>query len=155
MVKTVRTVSESVMALDRRLKRMEQRVDVDAQAKLYDSGKPVFFWQWAPLLNARLARIEQQLNQLISGETQAMATLDDVRTAIASETNVVNAVTALLQQLSAQLKDAMASEDPAALQSLVDEINANANSLANAVAANTPGQGTSGVTPAPAPAPAT
>jgi hypothetical protein len=143
------------MALDRRLKRMEQRVDVDAQAKLSDSGKPVFFWQWAPLLNARLARIEQQLNQLISGETQAMATLDDVRTAIASETNVVNAVTALLQQLSAQLKDAMASEDPAALQSLVDEINANANSLANAVAANTPGQGTSGVTPAPAPAPAT
>lgn len=83
-----------------------------------------------------------------------MATLDDVRTAIASETNVVNAVTALLQQLSQQLKDAIAANDPAALQSLVDEINTNANSLANAVAANTPGQGTSGVTPAPAPAPA-
>jgi hypothetical protein len=114
----------------------------------------MWFWQWLRVINARLARIEQQLNELLIGEKSQMATLDDVRTAIASETNVVNAVTALLQQLSAQLKTALAAEDPAAIQSLIDEINTNANSLANAVAANTPGVGTSGVTPAPAPAPA-
>jgi hypothetical protein len=83
-----------------------------------------------------------------------MATLQDVQNAVAAEQTVVNAVTTLLQQLAAQLKDAIAAEDPAALQALVDQINANANSLANAVAANTPGTGTSGVTPAPAPEPA-
>ena len=83
-----------------------------------------------------------------------MATLQDVQNAVAAEQTVVSAVTTLLQQLSQQLKDAIAAEDPAALQALVDQINTNANSLANAVAANTPGTGTSGVTPAPAPAPA-
>ena len=114
----------------------------------------MWFWQWLRVINARLARIEQQLNQLLTGETRQMATLDDVRTAIAGETSVVNAVTALLQQLSAQLKAALAAEDPAAIQSLIDEINTNANSLANAVAANTPGVGTSGVTPTPPSAPA-
>ena len=102
--------------------------------------------QWFQVLNVRLARIEAKINAIQNGEVKTMATLDDIRTAVASETSTVAAVTTLLQSLSQQLKDALASEDPAAIQSLVDQINQNANVLANAVAANTP---------APAPAPAT
>jgi hypothetical protein len=84
-----------------------------------------------------------------------MATLQDIQNAVAAETTVVGSVTTLLQQLAQQLKDAIAAQDPVALQAVVDAINTNANQLANAVAANTPGTGTSGVTPpAPAPAPA-
>ena len=89
-----------------------------------------------------------------------MATLDDIRTAVAGETNAVAAVTTLLQSLATELKAALASEDPTAIQTLVDQINANANALANAVAANTPAGSTtgpppSGPPPAPEPAPAT
>ena len=80
-----------------------------------------------------------------------MATLQDIQNAVAAETNTVNAVTTLLQSLAAQLKEAMASEDPAALQAVVDSINQNANQLANAVAANTPATPTP-APPAPAPA---
>jgi hypothetical protein len=113
-------------------------------------------WPWDSLnaIIASLARIESKLNILIARSAKEMATLQDVQNAVAAEQTVVGAVTTLLQQLSQQLKDALASEDPAALQAVVDSINTNANSLANAVAANTPGVGTSGVTPAPAPAPA-
>jgi len=108
--------------------------------------------QWFQVLNVRLARIEAKINAIRNGETKTMATLDDIRTAVASETNTVNAVTTLLQSLSQQLKDALASEDPAAIQSLVDQINQNANVLANAVAANTTPAPAAPATPAPAPA---
>src|SRR5215472_6796601 len=107
--------------------------------------------QWFMVLNRQLTVISAKLDLLIAKETKEMATLDDVHAAVAAQTSVVAAVTTLLQQLSAQLSAAIANaDDPAKLQELVDEINANANSLANAVAANTPG--TPGSTqPAPAP----
>ena len=102
-------------------------------------------------INTRLARVEAKLNTIIFGETKSMATLQDIQNAVAAETNTVNAVTTLLQSLAAQLKEAMASEDPAALQAVVDSINQNANQLANAVAANTPATSTP-APPTPAPA---
>jgi|SRR5215469_15155102 len=98
------------------------------------------------VLSDHLARIEAKLD-LALRELKSMATLQDVQNAVAAEQTVINGVTTLLQQLSQQLKDALASEDPAAIQGLIDQINQNANALANAVAANTPAAGGAGVGP--------
>ncbi len=73
-----------------------------------------------------------------------MATIADVQAAVTNETTVVGGVVTLLNQLSALLKAAIASNDPAALQAVVDSINANATTLANAVNANTPAASSKG-----------
>ena len=109
----------------------------------------VWPWNWISNLNDRLTKVEKQVAWLVAQEKKQMATLQDVQNAVASEQTVITGVQTLLQQLSQQLKDAIAAEDPAALQQLVDQINANANALANAVNANTPGAGTSGTNPPP------
>ena len=67
-----------------------------------------------------------------------MATLADITAAVAAEKTVEDSVVALLQTLSADLKAALASNDPAAMQAVVDQIDANAKALADAVSANTP-----------------
>ena len=113
--------------------------------------------QWFTVLNKQLASISVKLDLLIAKETRDMATLDDIHADVAAQTTVVSSVTTLLQQLGQQLKDAIAANDPAALQELADQIVANSNALANAVAANTPGTPGStqpAPTPAPEPAPA-
>ena len=67
-----------------------------------------------------------------------MATLQDITAAVAEEKTVEDSVVTLLQTLSADLKAALANNDPAAMQAIVDQINANATTLASAVTANTP-----------------
>ena len=79
-----------------------------------------------------------------------MATLADIQAAVSAETTVEGSVITLLQTLSADLKAAIASNDPVAMQAVVSTIEANTLALSNAVAANTPA-----ATPAPAAAVAT
>lgn len=67
-----------------------------------------------------------------------MATLADIQTAVTNEQTVEASVITLLQTLSADLKAALAANDPAAIQAVVDSINTNAAALAAAVTANTP-----------------
>jgi hypothetical protein len=67
-----------------------------------------------------------------------MATLADIQAAVAAEKTVEDSVITLLGQISQQLKDAIAANDPAAMQAVVDQIDANAKSLSDAVTANTP-----------------
>lgn len=67
-----------------------------------------------------------------------MATLADIQNAVTAEKTVEDSVITLLQSIAAQLKTALAANDPAALQTIVDSINANASTMANAVTANTP-----------------
>lgn len=67
-----------------------------------------------------------------------MATLADVQAAVANLNTVEASVVAMLQTLSDALKAAIASNDPAALQAVVDSINADSTAMAAAVAANTP-----------------
>ena len=56
-----------------------------------------------------------------------------------AETKAVNqSAVALLQGLKTKLDEAIASGDPAVLQALADDLDASTNSLATAVAANTP-----------------
>jgi len=95
---------------------------------------------WARGLLASNARLE-------SGMKSIMASLADIQAAVAAEKTVEASVVALLTTLSADLQAAVASNDPAAMQAVVDGINANAAALSAAVTQNTP------AAPVPAPAP--
>lgn len=67
-----------------------------------------------------------------------MATIQDVQAAVAAESSVDDSVVTLLQSIVQQLKDAQASNDPAALDAVVASIQANTKKLSDAVVANTP-----------------
>lgn len=86
----------------------------------------------------RIDRILGLLQTIVTKETAIMATIVDIQNAVAAEKTVEDSVVALLSQISAQLKAAIASNDPAALQAVVDSLNTNAASLSAAVVANTP-----------------
>jgi len=73
-----------------------------------------------------------------------MATIQDVQTAVANQSTVEDSVVTLLNGINQQLKDAIASNNPAALDAVVASITANTTKLSDAVTANTP------VTPTPA-----
>lgn len=93
----------------------------------------------------RLARIEEKLDKLLTGQAVSlakgrliMATLADLATAVAAEKTVVDSAVTLLGGLSQQLKDALASGDPNAIQAIIDSVDAQKQELADAVTANTP-----------------
>jgi hypothetical protein len=67
-----------------------------------------------------------------------MATLTDLQTQVAANTDVINSAIALIQGLKGQLDAAIASGDPAQLQALSDALGSSDAALAAAVAANTP-----------------
>ncbi len=79
-------------------------------------------------------------------------TLDDVLADTKAQTTVITSVVTLLTGLSQQLKDALASGDPAKVQAAADAIETNTSALAKAVTDNTPG-GTPTPVPAPGPTP--
>ena len=66
-----------------------------------------------------------------------MSALTDLQAAVAAEDTVIDSAITLLNGIAAQLKDAIAANDPAALQAVHDKLTAETNSLAAAVAANT------------------
>ena len=75
------------------------------------------------------------LNQM---EKRIMASLADIQADVTAEKTVVDSAVALLAGLSQQLKDALAANDPKAIQAIIDGIDANKAALAAAVTANTP-----------------
>jgi len=91
------------------------------------------------------------LEQILHNQKLIMALLDPLTAEVANNTTVVNSAIALIQGIKAQLDAAIASNDPAALKALSDQLAANDAALGAAVAANTPA---APATPAPAPAPA-
>lgn len=64
--------------------------------------------------------------------------LDNLKAAVAKDTEVDSSAITLLNGLKAQLDAAIASNDPAQLQALSDQLGTNAQALADAVTANTP-----------------
>lgn len=66
-----------------------------------------------------------------------MATLDELQAAVARDADVTQSAIVLLNGIAQQLKDAIASNDPAKVQAVLDGLNANTDALAAAVAANT------------------
>jgi ABC-type transporter Mla subunit MlaD len=67
-----------------------------------------------------------------------MKTLDDIVTEVTGEKTVIDSAVTLLNGLSQQLKDALASQDPTKIQAVIDQIDANKQELADAITANTP-----------------
>lgn len=67
-----------------------------------------------------------------------MASIQDIQDAVAAETAVVESAIVLLTQLHDELAAAIAANDPAALQAVVDSIGAEKQKLADAIVANTP-----------------
>lgn len=132
------------------------------EGKVKDDGSQVVAQRAAPATYQQVEAIEALILSLVNlttfvvkkisaiqqQETAEMATLADIQTAVANETTVEQSAITLLQQLSQQLQAALASNDPNAIQSVVDQLNANAQALADAVSANTPAQPTP---PAPSP----
>ncbi len=94
-------------------------------------------------IGARLGVIERILLFIVNQGGHEMATLNDIRDAVAAEKTVEDSIITLLGQIAQQLKDAIASNDPAAMQQVVDDLTAHRQALADAVTANT--------TPPPAP----
>jgi hypothetical protein len=92
------------------------------------------WWSHDPRLDIILDLIADTLTQ----GRQIMATLSDISLAIQRQTTVEKSVVALLHQLSSQLHDAIAAEDPVAVQAVVDLIDQNSKTLSDAVFANTP-----------------
>lgn len=93
--------------------------------------------------DAKLDRILAAIGSLSVQITQQgkkiMATLQDLQDAVTNETTVEQGVLTLLKTLTADLTAAIATgATPAALQDIIDQVNANAKNLASAVVANTP-----------------
>lgn len=72
--------------------------------------------------------------------------LEDLKAAVAKDTQVDQSAITLLNGLKTALDAAIASGDPAQLKALSDQLGTNANDLAAAVAANTPADTTTGTT---------
>lgn len=67
-----------------------------------------------------------------------MAILDDLEAKVAAETTVEASAIKLLTELSAELKAAVASNDPTRIQAVITTLDANNAALAAAITANTP-----------------
>lgn len=89
------------------------------------------FAEWRELVQIKtlLQQIKQEIKNM-AGE------LDDLKTKVAKNTEVVDSAITLLQGLKAKL-DA-AGTDPVALKALSDELGTKDQQLADAVVANTP-----------------
>jgi hypothetical protein len=66
-----------------------------------------------------------------------MADLSALQAEVEQNTSAVDSASRLISGLADQLREAIAANDPAALQALVDQLDANNNALAQAVANNT------------------
>lgn len=87
------------------------------------------------------------LGKILKKENQIMATLQDVLVETHNESDLDDSIITLLNGIVQQLKDAQASQDPAQIQAVIDQIASNKKKLSDAITANTP------VNPTPAPAP--
>lgn len=96
----------------------------------------VFFHNGDVGLEGKLDKVLAKLDALLTQGVQMSQQLDDLKAAVAAEDTVIASVITLLGQLSAQI--VALKDDPAALQALADDVNAQKQALSDAVTANTP-----------------
>lgn len=82
--------------------------------------------------------VQRLLKKILKKEENIMATLVELTAAVDRNTAVDDSVITLLQGIVQQLKDAQASNDPAAIDALIAKLDANTQKMADAVTANTP-----------------
>jgi len=86
-------------------------------------------------------RIEQTVGTVLTNTSRGgvvMASLDALKAQVDANTTLEGSAVTLIQGIAAQLQAALAGNDPAKVQALVDELQASAAPLAAAIAANTP-----------------
>lgn len=96
------------------------------------------YWAWW----SALKQIFSMLQQLLQGQARIMASLDDIKAKEDAEAAVEGQILTLMQQMVAkqvdlaqQLQAALANAaDPAKLQALADEIDANTKAMSDALA---------------------
>ena len=94
--------------------------------------------QYQLLTNNKLDLVLNLLIYVLNKENYIMATIQDINAAIAAESSVDDSIITLLNGIVQQLKDAQASNDPAALDTVIAGITANTKKIQDAVTANTP-----------------
>lgn len=82
--------------------------------------------------------LQDKMDLILQNQETTMATMDDLKASVARNTAVDTSIVTLLQGISQQLKDAQAQNDPAAIQAVIDQLDANTKTLSDAVTANTP-----------------
>lgn len=80
-----------------------------------------------------LGHISYQLTTRTDQGEEIVADLAALQASVDSQSSVIDGAVALIQGLSQALKDAIASNDPAAIQAVVDQLDANTSELATAV----------------------
>lgn len=84
--------------------------------------------------------VSRLLKKILKKEEEIMATMQDLRSAVERNNSLEDSVLVMLQGISQQLKDAQAQNDPKAIQDVIDQLDANNQKMADAVAANTPAE---------------
>lgn len=87
-------------------------------------------------LNRRVTALHAAVVFLIKEEKKMSKELQDLQAQVAENTAVESSAVVLIQGIADQL--AAAKDDPAAVAALCDQLNASADALAAAIAANTP-----------------
>lgn len=87
-----------------------------------------------------LGRIEGKLDRILRKEIKMAGELDNLKAQVAKNTDVIGSAKTLIVGIKAKLDAAIASGDPAQLQALSDQLAADDQGLADAVAANTPAE---------------
>lgn len=88
------------------------------------------------LIIAQNTILSEKVNKLITQQGKTMLNLDVLRTQLEAETNAVTAAIALINALADEVRAAAGNQD--AVNALADQFAAQAQALADAVAANTP-----------------
>jgi hypothetical protein len=91
-----------------------------------------------PEVLARLDLVLDKLDLVVSNQETIMTVMDDLNAAVQRNTDAEASVITLLTGISQQLKDALAANDPAAIQAVITQLDANTAAAAAAVVANTP-----------------
>jgi hypothetical protein len=90
----------------------------------------------------RCQQIDNKLDlltiQIGRNQMATKATLDDLQAQVTQTTTVEASAVTLIQGIAAALQAALAANDPAKVQAIVDQLSTSASALAAAVTANTP-----------------
>ncbi len=101
--------------------------------KYYEKRRAAIF-----RIERRLDDVENLIRSIENKEETIMTTLADIRDRVAAEHTVGQSAIALLQQIAQMLRDALASQDPAAFQEIADMLDSDTQALSDAVVENTP-----------------
>ena len=92
-------------------------------------------------MHSQLMNIGRLLNTIHQEQLKMAVDLSALQAQVQQNTTVEQSAVTLIQGLAQQLQ--AAQNDPAAIQSIINSLNSSANSLADAITANTPSQASS------------